>query len=243
MRSAIVLLSFGLLMGCGASGPPPAPPVPLTVPPPAETGGDTAKAESGFDDEDDAEAQAPTSKTAASAGLSSRIVEAASSFKGVHKAKLRVDKTGKITKQALYHNDPSKVPAAIRKLTEEKFPGAKVVEYELEHYSDVGWVHEVEVKAKDGRECEVSAKEDGTLHYVECKIRTGDMPKPVAAAVKKRLPKGKVVEAETKKGPTIDFVHVKVKVGQTVHYLQCRPTGEIANHWLRIPAAIDVPAR
>ena len=71
--------------------------------------------------------------------------------------------SGKIDKLALYHMDASQVPESIRKLAEEKLPGAKLRRYETELYADKGRAYDVELTSADGRECEVAALAIGAV--------------------------------------------------------------------------------
>jgi hypothetical protein len=169
------------------------------------------------------------------------VVTGAAKYAAVEAVKIRVDAAGAVKKLALYHLDASKLPAAVAKLAESKYKGAKVKRYELEAYADVGWVHEVEVELPGGKTVEVSAFEDGTIYYEETALKPSEIPGPIATAVKALLPGAKIVEGEAKKGPTVDLVQVEAKVGAVVHILHYKPTGGLLAHFIRVPAALDVP--
>jgi hypothetical protein len=68
-----------------------------------------------------------------------------------------------------------------------------------------------------------------------------EIPAPVKAAIDARLPGGKVVEIETKKGPTMDELSLEVEHEGKLHYLRLRPDGGLIAHFHRVPAEIDVP--
>lgn len=188
-------------------------------------------------------APAPAPSPSATAAIKPRFVKAAATLQGVSKVKVRTTATGAVTKLAVYHDDAAQTPEVIKKMTADRFPGSKVRYYELEWYDDRGWVHEVEVKTADGKSCELSASEDGALHYIECEIAPANLPKPVAAAIQKLLPKGEIVAVETKKGPAVDVVSVEVKVDGKEHYVHFSPSGELQKHLLKIPAVLEVPAQ
>jgi uncharacterized membrane protein YkoI len=229
MRTTIVALLICLLPACNGA------PAPRADCPPCPTAAKAPKPTA-------ATATAAAKKAPEAAVVHPRVVKAAATFKEVSRAKLRTDAKGAVTKLSLYHNDAAKVPDNIKKMAEKKFEGATVRFYELERYADIGWVQEVEVKTADGKNCELSVREDGTENYVECEIPVAELAKPIADAVAKKLPDGKIVEVETKKGPKIDQVHVEVEVGKMVHKLHFSPDGKLLLHLLKIPAELEVPA-
>lgn len=155
--------------------------------------------------------------------------------------RLRVDESGAIQKFAVYHEDADEIPEAVRAAAEARFPDSQVRYYESERYSDRGRVHEVEVATSEGQHCELSAQTDGTLVYVECEITADEVPEAIMAEANRRVPGGELVEAETKEGPEINTVHLQMRVGEQTHYLIFQASGEFSNHYLRVPATIDIP--
>jgi len=219
-----------LCAGCGPANCPPqtAPPSgaePPTAAPPAP--------------------EAPVAPAAPIAGpgrLDPELAKLATSAKGVHKIKLRFDAQGNVQKLAIYHRDEGQVPVELGKLVEEQFPGATVRFYEGEHYADLGRVHEAKVKTKDGRNCEVSRSAAGKLLYTECEIAVAAVPEPVSKAIAAALPAGKIVGAEQKDwADGRKRCHVKVEVDPVVHYLVVELGGTIVEHYLRVPASVDIP--
>ena len=108
-----------------------------------------------------------------------------------------------------------------------------------------GWlgdVFEVEVDTKDGKRCAVAAKADGTEVYVECRVDPAELSEPIVKAVEALMPGGKIVEAESKKGPGIYEVSVEVESGGREYYLRVSPDGTLIQKLVRIPAIVEVPA-
>jgi metal-sulfur cluster biosynthetic enzyme len=169
------------------------------------------------------------------------IIDAVRNAKGVDKFKLRVDENGTLVKQSLYHVDESRVPEPVKALAAKEFAGSKPKKYELEVYSDVGLVYEVEVQTKDGKQCEVSANAEGVLRYKECHIKPKELPKEVAAKVKEAHPKGKIVEVETKQGPDIDEITIEVQEAGKEFYVRIKPDGTVIQTLVRVPAVLEVP--
>jgi hypothetical protein len=169
------------------------------------------------------------------------IIDAVRSAKGVEKFKLRVDDNGTLVKQSLYHVDESRVPEPVKALAAKEFAGSKPKKYELEVYSDVGLVYEVEVQTKDGKQCEVSANAEGVLRYKECHIKPKELAKEISAKIKEAHPKGKILEAETKQGPDIDEVTVEVQEAGKQFYLRFKPDGTVIETLVRVPAVFEVP--
>lgn len=171
------------------------------------------------------------------------LVQVAQNAKGVHKIKLFFDAEGRPTKQSVYHRDFTLMPEAVRKTVEAEAPGGELVAAESELYTGVGRVFEVEVKLPDGRELEVSVKEDGTLYYVERKQDPKLLGDSVRATIEATVPGGTVDEVETKKGPDMDFTLIEVIDPQGAqHYLRFAPGGKLVGHTLRFTAQVEVPA-
>lgn len=158
----------------------------------------------------------------------------------IDRMKIRTDATGAIVKQSLYHHDDAAIPSAVRELATKTWPDAKIVSFETERYADRGRVYEVEVATATGQ-CELAATEDGTLVYQECRIDPATLAAPVAARVAELWPSGKIVEAETKRGPDVDEVTVEIEHGGKAYYLRAKPDGTVVQRLVRVPAIVEVP--
>lgn len=191
----------------------------------------------------EAEASEPAGAAAAQADdlpqLEPALIEVARGTDTAHEIELVVDAKGRIVKQAVYHRNEQAVPKAVLELAKKKFPGAKIDSYEIEKYPE-GIVHEVEVHKKDGTDCEVAVREDGTEVYVECHLQKSKLPKPVAAKLEELYPKGKIEEVETKKGPGIDLVTVEITEGGREYYLHFAPDGTLKKRYRKIPADVEL---
>lgn len=174
------------------------------------------------------------------ASIEGDLVKLASTAAKVEKIKLRVSADGRLVKQSLYHGDAEAIPESVRSLAKEKFPKAKIMSYETEQYADLGRVYEVEVD-DGGKLCEVAAHEDGTEVYVECRIDPKTLSKAAKATVEKLAPGGKILEAETKKGPSVDETTVEVKAGDRELYVRMSPDGTLIQALRRVPAIVEVP--
>src|SRR5690606_7748679 len=95
------------------------------------------------------------------------FVQEATKRSGVWRSKVHVRPDGGMTKLSLYHRDREAIPAPVLATAQDRFPGGTIRSYETELYLDDGWVYEVEVVNAEGRNCEVSADQAGTLRYVE----------------------------------------------------------------------------
>ncbi|MBC7977619.1 MAG: hypothetical protein H7138_21800 [Myxococcales bacterium] len=199
-------------------------------------------------DKDGGEARCPepgastTSVAAAStASVDGELVRLAGGGQAI-KFKLRVDDNGTAMKQSLYHSDATGFPEPVLALARERFAGAKIERYESELYADLGRIYEVELTATDGRRCEVAATAEGKEHYTECRLTPEAMPAPIRDAIAKLYPEGKVIEVETKTGPTVDEVTVEVQVaGGGEHYVRLAPDGKLIARYARVPAVLEVP--
>ncbi len=157
------------------------------------------------------------------------------------KAKLRVDASGALQKQSIYHRDAQAIPEAVRSKALARWPDAAVVRYESERYVDRGRVHEVEVQLPSGQQCELAIADDGGELYEECRIEASALPAPVAAQVAAMFPDGTIHEAETKKGPGLDELTLEIAAGGQEYYLRMAPDGKVLSKLLRIPAVLEVP--
>lgn len=187
--------------------------------------------------------QAPTaaSATAASSGLHPELARIAVTADNVDEFELRLDADGELVKQAVYHDKADAISDAVKAKTLELYPGATITHFETEHYADAGVVHEVEVKTADGQSCEVSATPDGAVRYQECELDLATLPAQITAAVKSAYPEGKLLEAETKKGPTMDVITVEVVSGGVEYYLYLTPDGSIEQVFKRVEAVVEIP--
>lgn len=175
------------------------------------------------------------------ATLHTAVADAAKSAPKVDKMKLRLDASGAIVKQSVYHDDASRIAGPVLETAKTQYPDATIEHYETEWYADLGEIHEVEVKTKDGKQCEVAAKPSGELVYTECEASADTLPDPVKKAVDAAVPGGKILEVETKKGEGRDQYTVEVESGGTEYYLIIAPDGTMKNKLKRIPAIVEVP--
>lgn len=176
----------------------------------------------------------------AAAALDGEIVETAINATTVQKMKVRVDGSGSIVKQSVYHDRQGSIPAPVLELAKSRFPGATVRHYETELYADRGRVYEVEVD-DGGKLCEVAATPAGQEVYTECQVDPTTLAAEVMATIEKVAPGGKVVEAETKKGPEVDEITVEVERAGGQVYLRLQPNGTLIQAFRRIPAVVEVP--
>jgi hypothetical protein len=167
-------------------------------------------------------------------------VKTAISATTVQKAKIRVDASGGIVKQSLYHDQASAIPAKVLELAKAKFPSGAIRHYESELYADRGRVYEVEVD-DGGTHCEVAATPEGVEVYVECEVDPATLSAEAKATIEKVAPGGKVIEAETKKGPELDEITVEVETAGGELYLRLRADGSLVQALRRIPAILEVP--
>lgn len=183
----------------------------------------------------------PTTVAGASAGIDAELVSLAAKPGNAIKFKLRVDERGAVVKQSLYHNDATAVPAEVRTKAEQRWAGGSIVRYETELYADHGRVHEVEVKTAEGVTCELAVKADGTELYEECEVAADKLPAAVAAKVTELFPQGKILEAETKKGPALDELTIEVESAGQEFYLRIKPDGTVLGKLVRVPGVFEVP--
>jgi hypothetical protein len=157
----------------------------------------------------------------------------------IKEVRVYLDAGGKMRKLAVYHKDADEVPAVVRQKIDEAYPGATVRYYETERYAGIGRVYEVEIQAADGAELEMSMKPDGTLHYLEEVVDAAAIDAAILEKVDARVPGASVVEAESKKGPEVDILLIKVTdpAGRT-HYLNFQG-GELKRHSVRHKALVE----
>jgi len=215
MSRAPLLLPLVLILACGPKG----------------SGGTTPPTDGGT-----------TTSAAPSAALDNEIVRTAITATKVEKMKVRVDADGGIVKQSLYHGQADALPAKVLEAAKARFPNATVRHYETELYADRGRVYEVEVDDA-GKLCELAATPEGAEVYIECQIDPASLAAELKATVDEQAPGGKLLEAETKKGPDIDEVTVEVELDGQELYVRMRPDGTLIQTLRRIPAIIEVPLK
>ncbi len=214
-RSSSVVLTLALVSGCA------------TV---SETATETPSA------------SAPTMQAdAAGSGLHEAVAKTAVTAKTVDEFEFRLDETGALVKQAVYHDDAASIPEAVKAKAAELFPGSTVQHYETEWYATEGVIYEVEVKTADGRECEVAAAPDGTLRYEECELEPANVPTQITAAIASAYPGGKILEVETKKGPDLDIITAEVEAAGVEYYVTMTPDGGIEAVHKRVEALVEIP--
>jgi hypothetical protein len=119
-----------------------------------------------------------------------------------------------------------KLPKAVLKSINAKFPGAKLEEASKE-VEDGKTTYEVEFTFKDG-EYTVSVKADGTIEEIEREVAIKDLPVAVLAALKAKYPKATLDEAEeVTAGAKVTYeVLVKLK-GKKDRQVVLNPKGRI----------------
>lgn len=176
------------------------------------------------------------------AALDAEIVRTAAAAANVQKLKVRVDADGGIVKQSLYHDKADALPAKVIEAAKTRFPNATIRHYETELYADRGRVYEVEVDDA-GKLCELAATPEGAEVYVECEIDPTSLAAELKATVEKQAPGGKILEAETKKGPDVDEVTVEVEHDGRELYVRMRSDGTLIQTLRRFPAIIEIPVQ
>lgn len=166
--------------------------------------------------------------------------DTAAQAQGVREMRVYLGHAGAVRGLAVYHQDAALIPVSIRELGEKHFPGKPVAYYESEWHTGAGAVFEVEYDLGGGQTGEVSARADGTLLYVEQPLPLAEVPPAVQAAAVARVP-GALVSAETKHGPQVDQIEVKIEHAGRTHVLVLTRAGEVVWHGLRFPAKIEVP--
>jgi len=119
------------------------------------------------------------------------------------------------------------VPKEVIAAFEKANPNAKGLEFEEEMFES-NPAYEVEYK-KNGKEYEFLYSADGTLLQKEEEIDVKLLPEPVAQAVKKAYPKGKIKEAEKLMKPdnTVTGYEVEIKVAGKEIELELDVSGNI----------------
>jgi len=118
-----------------------------------------------------------------------------------------------------------KVPAAVKKAVEDKFPGATLVQAETEK-EDGKTVYEIGIKFK-GATIEVTVTPEGTVTCVEKTVELKDVPKAVAAALEAKYPKAEVkLVEEVTKGEKVYFEFQIVTADKKKMEVEFDPTGK-----------------
>ncbi len=176
--------------------------------------------------------------------LDAELRELASSAATLERLEFRLDESGAVIKQAVYHDARAALPEPVLAHAEREFPGGRVLHYESERYAELGPVHEIELETVDGRECELAGRADGSLLYTECAIDPSGLPEAVAAALAVAVPDAAVVKAKHKRvvGAEPRFiVELGASEGRSL-VLQLSPEGAVlAKHW-RMRAVVELPA-
>jgi Putative beta-lactamase-inhibitor-like, PepSY-like len=119
-----------------------------------------------------------------------------------------------------------KLPGAVLKSIQAKFPGAKLEEAAKE-VEDGKTTYEVEFTFKEG-EYTVSVKPDGTIEEIEREVAIKDLPAAVLAALKAKYPKATLDEAEEVTAGTKVTYEVLVKrKGKKDRQVTLNPKGSI----------------
>lgn len=174
------------------------------------------------------------------AALDAELTTLARTAPKVEKMKLRLSGDGQLVKQSVYHDAADTIPEPVKALAKQKFPKGTVTGYETELYADLGRVYEVEVD-DGGKHCEVAADAEGTEVYTECEVDPATLSAAAKATIESVAPGGKVMEAESKKGPSVDETTVEVEAGGQELYLRIGPDGALIEALRRIPAIVEVP--
>jgi len=106
-----------------------------------------------------------------------------------------------------------KLPPAVVKAIQAKFPGAKIEEAEKE-VENGKTVYEVQFDHK-GSDYTVSLKEDGTIEEIEREIAEKDLPAAVSATLKAEFPNAKLKEIEEVTKGHGEAMTYEVQVAQT----------------------------
>jgi hypothetical protein len=181
----------------------------------------------------------PPASEASVSHLDRGILETATKARQVEKIAIETCARGRVEEISVYHHDEARVPEAVRRLVQTRFPGSRPLSYETEREGDRS-VGEVEIVTAEGRRCEVAATDDGTLRYVECVYVRGDLPAAVVSAVDRLLPHNEFVEAEKKEGPDGTTFSVEARVGGVVHAVRLTESGEVRRHAVQVPAMVEI---
>lgn len=166
------------------------------------------------------------------------FVDRALATKKREKLELKVGLDGSIGELELYHGEREAMPQVVLDLAEKTFPKGKVLHYETEVDAG-GDVFEIEVDFK-GKECEVSARADGTLLYTECEESTKDLGPVVGPSVAKAFPGAKVTGFKKISRPEAEAFEVEMMIDGEEHEVEFDAGGQIVAHVRKIPALLEV---
>lgn len=167
----------------------------------------------------------------------------ATEAQNVEKLVVETRADGTVEEISVYHHDEGRIPAAVKALAAERFPGSHAVRFESEREEEHGAVYEVEIETADARQCEIQATEAGALLYTECRLTRGDLPAAVVSAVDRLVPSNEFVEAEKKETPDETTFSVEARAAGVVHYVRLTESGEVRSHAIEVPAVVHVPVR
>lgn len=170
--------------------------------------------------------------------LDRAFFDRALAMKKREKLELKVNLDGSIGEIELYHGDPEALPQVVRDLAEKTFPKGKVLHYETEVDAG-GDIFEVEVDFK-GKECEVSARADGTLLYTECEESTKDLGPILGPSVAKGFPGAKVVGLKKISRPEAESFEVELMIDGEEHEVEFDAAGQVTAHVRKIPAVLEI---
>jgi hypothetical protein len=166
------------------------------------------------------------------------LVQAILGTRLLNGVKLTVSPAGAVEEVNVYHNDVAPIPAAVKALVKEKFPGAHVLNYETEWETDEGPTVEVEVRTEGGRFCELSATPAGVLAYTRCDVSPHELAPPTLEAVQRALPDGQIEAAAFRQSDHGDTLLVEVRVAAQTHRLILSTTGQVVARELKVPATL-----
>ena len=166
------------------------------------------------------------------------FLERALAIPSHEKIEVKVGLDGSIEEVELYHGDAAAIPEAVRELAARTFPGAKVKKFETE-LDAAGEIFEVEVEVK-GRECEVSARADGTLIYTECELPAKAITPEIRAVVAKVLPGAKIEGIKEITRGEVRSIEVEAELGGHEHELLLNDGLNLVRHVRKVPAVLEV---
>jgi hypothetical protein len=221
---SLLTATVTIAAGCDRAAPPP-PPVPACPEPPAPPACPPA-------------VECPPPPPPGLGSVDRGFLDLSLATKKIDAIELALGLDGSITKLAIEHGDAEAIPAAVRALAEATFPGAKIEGFERELDAS-GELFEVELKVK-GKECEVSARADGTLVYTECDAPVKELSAPILDVVKKLLPGGKISGVKTiTRGEAVE-TEVEVDFQGEERELVFNAAGELVRQVRKIEAELEI---
>lgn len=139
------------------------------------------------------------------------------------------------------HVDKAGIPDWVHAMADAQIGRGPDLDYEIEVYPDGSEVYEVYRKV-DGRERQLSVKQDRSVYYLGTEHEAGKLPEPVAKALKEC--KGAVAEkCVLKEGPAVAEYHVKATVDGAPCRIRISKEGKVLAVQRRIPSEIEVPMK